>query len=98
MEIKLSLTVRERIYWFRFCLGIAAAFVCIAFNLTELWGIGFGLLLYLSSYLILRYVFKIGPERVGSESKLYSIGAGIYFITWNALWILLYTIISVTGQ
>lgn len=97
MLTKLSLDVKERIYWFRFFLGVAAALVCIAFNLTDLLGMGFGLLLYLSSYLIVRYVFKIGAERVGSESKLYSIGAGIYFITWNALWIFFYTLTNVKG-
>lgn len=85
------------IYWGRVGLAIVVAVLCTVLNLTDLLGISFGVFFYLISYLIIRYVLRIGPEDVGSETGLYSIGVGAYFIVWITAWTILYTIDAVSG-
>ena len=85
------------IYWGRVGLAIVSAVLCTVFNLTDILGITFGVYIYLVSYLVFRYVLRMKPEDVGSETGLYSIGVGAYFLVWLMAWIVLYTIVTVSG-
>jgi len=80
----------DLIYWTRLCLAIIAAFLCAIFKLDVI-GLAIGLFFYLLSYPLVRYILKIGPDKVDSESKLYTVGLVPYFLVWITLWVLLYT-------
>jgi hypothetical protein len=92
------------IYWARFGLGAAAGLaswvVTVLSGLTpakELWyntnaflnGITVALLVYLASYYVLKSVFS---SKVEKQSKIMSMGIGIYFFTWIVIWVLAFSI------
>lgn len=89
------------IYWSRLALGVIAA-VISAFVATMqdaaslsafMNGVTIALLLYLISY----YVFKAKfYSKVEKQTKIMTMGIGIYFISWLVFFILTYSIL--TGQ
>ncbi|MGB9914184.1 MAG: hypothetical protein ACPLIG_01320 [Candidatus Bathyarchaeales archaeon] len=89
------------IYWSRLVLGVIAA-VISAFVATMqdaaslsafMNGVTIALLLYLISY----YVFKAKfYSKVEKQTKIMTMGIGIYFISWLVFFILTYSIL--TGQ
>jgi hypothetical protein len=88
------------IYWLRVTLGIiAAAISAIVASLldpgsinTLLNCISVALLIYLISYYVLKAKFKNVVEK---QSKIMTMGIGMYFFTWIAFFVLFYTIIRV---
>jgi hypothetical protein len=96
------------IYWVRFGLGVAAGFASWVVTVLSglalskaLWyninaflnGITVALLVYLASYYILKSVFS---KKVEKQSKIMSMGIGIYFFTWIVTWVLVFSVW--TGQ
>lgn len=58
---------------------------------TFLNGVTIALLIYLITY----YVFKAKYRtQVEKQSKIMTMGIGIYFFTWLVVWLLLYTVIQ----
>lgn len=80
----------EKVYWSKAVLAVVAAFVCIIFNLTDFYGLGFGIGFYFASVLIYRYILNIWPNKISSLRQLYMIGVGAYFLTWIVLWSTIY--------
>lgn len=89
------------IYWIRLALGLvaglASAFVTLitgakpgAYDLnTFLNGLTIALLVYLLSY----YAIKAGfSSKVEKQSKIMSMGIGIYFFTWIFAWVFFFTL------
>lgn len=89
------------IYWIRLALGIIAAIISAfvatlqdasALN-TFLNGITIALLVYIISYYVLKAKFQ---NKVEKQSKIMSMGIGIYFIGWVLFFILFYSILAPT--
>jgi hypothetical protein len=86
------------IYWARLALGIIAALISalVATNLDVLdfttftTSLTIALLVYLLSYYALKAKFY---NKVEKQSKIMSMGIGIYFIAWAVFFILSYSII-----
>jgi len=86
------------IYWTRLALGIIAATISAfiatlqdASSLnTFLNGITIALLIYIISYYALKARFQ---NKVEKQSKIMSMGIGIYFLSWALFFILFYSIL-----
>jgi len=86
------------IYWTRLALGIIAALISALLATmqsevslyTFLNGITIALLVYIISYYALKAKFY---NKVEKQSKIMSMGIGIYFIAWAVFFILSYSII-----
>ena len=87
------------IYWTRLALGIVAAIISalVALNLDALdfttftTGLTLSLLVYLVSYYPLKAKFY---NKVEKQSKIMTMGIGMYFISWAVFFILSYSIIT----
>jgi hypothetical protein len=95
-----------KIYFARIGLGIVAAFICIGYGIatntitndpalfainTLTNGISLALITYLVSYYALKRMFAYQVEK---PQKIFTMGIGIYFITWLVFWIFLYTLVA----
>ena len=86
------------IYWTRLALGIIAAITSAliatmqdASSLnTFLNGVTIALLVYIISYYVLKSKFH---NQVEKQSKIMTMGIGIYFISWAVFFILSYSIL-----
>jgi hypothetical protein len=87
------------IYWARLGLGIVAAFLSallaamqgeLSFT-TFINGLTIALLVHLVSYYVFKATFKAKVEK---QSKIMTMGIGIYFFTWIVFMILFYTILK----
>ena len=87
------------IYWARLGLGIVAAILSALLAImqnelsytTFINGLTIALLVYLVSY----YVFKAKfAAKVEKQSKIMTMGIGIYFFTWIVFMILFYSILK----
>jgi hypothetical protein len=86
-------------YWARLCFGIVAAMLGALLATvagqtsftTFLNGLTIALLVYIVSY----YVFKTKfGAKVEKQSKIMTMGIGIYFFTWIVFMILFYSILT----
>jgi ABC-type transport system involved in multi-copper enzyme maturation permease subunit len=89
------------IYWTRFGIGVVAGvistFVSILSGIKPgvydvnsfLNGLTVALLVYLASYYIIKSMFS---SKVEKQSKIMSMGIGIYFFTWIVVWVFLFSI------
>lgn len=78
------------IYWSRVGFGILAALICVLLGIDNLLnGISVGLLVYITSYYILKGLFM---AKVENPTKVFTMGIGAYFLTWIVAWGLLYTL------
>ena len=86
------------IYWTRLALGIVAAIISalVAINLDALdfsaftTSLTIALMVYLVSYYPLKAKFY---NKVEKQSKIMTMGIGIYFIVWAVFFILSYSIL-----
>jgi threonine/homoserine/homoserine lactone efflux protein len=86
------------IYWTRLALGIIAALISALLATMQsevslysfLNAITIALLVYIISYYALKAKFY---NKVEKQSKIMSMGIGIYFISWAVFFILSYSII-----
>ena len=91
------------IYWARLALGVVAALISTFVTMLSgvepgvyelnsfLNGLTIALLVYLVSYYVLKSLFS---SKVEKQSKIMSMGIGIYFFTWIFAWVLFYSIWS----
>jgi len=87
------------IYWARLGLGIVAAVLSASLAAVQggltytsfLNGLTVALLVYLVSYYIFKAKFVTKVER---QSKIMTMGIGVYFFTWIVFLILFYTILK----
>jgi hypothetical protein len=85
------------IYWTRVALAIIAAAISTVITLTFgergistfLNGLTIALLVYLIAYYILKAKFS---SQIEKQSKIMTMGIGIYFFTWILAWVLMYSI------
>jgi hypothetical protein len=78
------------IYWSRVCFGVVAALFCALLGIKNLLnGMSVGILVYLSTYYVLKGLFITKVEK---PSKIFTMGIGAYFITWIVAWVLFYTL------
>jgi hypothetical protein len=86
------------IYWTRLALGVVAAIISalVALNMDALdfttftTSLTIALMVYLVSYYLLKAKFY---NKVEKQSKIMTMGIGIYFISWAAFFVLSYSII-----
>lgn len=94
------------VYWLRVAFGIIAALLCIGYGMaagsitnnpsefhwnTFLNGVSIALVVYILSYYVIKAVFMAKVEK---PQKLFTMGIGIYFLSWIVFWILLYTLFA----
>ncbi|MEM3577999.1 MAG: hypothetical protein QXX51_06030 [Candidatus Bathyarchaeia archaeon] len=94
------------VYWLRVAFGILAAVLCIGYGMaagsitsdaskfhwnTFLNGVSIALVVYILSYYVIKAFFMAKVEK---PQKLFTMGIGIYFLSWLVFWILLYTLIA----
>lgn len=87
------------IYWIRLILGLVAAIPSALLTLvrdelsftTFMNGLTIALLVYIISYYILKTRFLTKVEK---QSKIMTMGIGIYFFTWLVFWILIYSLLK----
>jgi len=87
------------IYWARLSLGIVAAILSTLLAIirdelsftTFMNGLTIALLVYLVSYYVFKAKFRAKVEK---QSKLMTMGIGIYFFTWIVFLILFYSILK----
>ncbi|MCW4007231.1 MAG: hypothetical protein NWF09_00865 [Candidatus Bathyarchaeota archaeon] len=87
------------IYWSRLALGIVAAvisaFVATMQNATSLSAFMNGVTIALIVYLTTYYAFKAKfYNKVEKQTKIMTMGIGIYFMSWLVFFILTYSIMS----
>jgi hypothetical protein len=88
----------QTIYWLRLGLGIVAALVCTGYAMVDtretmnvfMNGIMIAMVFYLITYYPIKSKFI---NKVEKPQKLFTMGIGIYFISWLVFWVLLYSII-----
>ena len=86
------------IYWSRVALAIVAAAISTVITImfgergisTFLNGITVALAAYLFSYYIFKAKFR---NQIEKQSKIMTMGIGIYFFTWILAWVLIYSIV-----
>lgn len=86
------LSILDKVYWMRVSLGVVAGTVAnFLFHADYLDGILIGILFYLASYYIGRYLWfkSITPENL---TKLYTQGLGSYIMLFLFTWLLLFTL------
>jgi hypothetical protein len=78
------------LYWSRVGLGISAAVICTLLRLDNfVSGLSFGILFYILTYYIFRRRFTTETEK---PSKIFTMGIGVYFMSWIVAWGLFYTL------
>lgn len=83
------------IYWSRVGFGVVAAFVCVLLRIDTypqplISGISIGLLVYILTYYILKWLFM---AKVENPTKVFTMGIGAYFLAWIVAWGLIHTLI-----
>jgi ABC-type uncharacterized transport system permease subunit len=78
------------LYWSRLGLGILAALTCTLLRLDDfISGLSLGILFYILTHYILKRRFATETEK---PSKVFTIGIGVYFMSWIVSWGLFYTL------
>ena len=87
--------VLDVIYWSRVGFGILAALICVllvdvnAIPNPIISGITVGILVYLITYYLLKWLFM---NKVEQASKVFTMGIGAYFLSWIVAWVLFLTV------
>lgn len=94
----------ESVYWLRFAFGILAAFLSAGYGVatneisaveftfyTFLNTMSIAIIIYALSYYYVKFRYAL---QVKNPRKLVTTGIGIYFLSWIAFWVLLYTVIA----
>ncbi len=94
------------VYVLRVVFGIVAALLATAYVIgigavSKTWsspnwsilfnGMSLAIILYIVSFYAIKRFFALKVEK---PQKLFTMGIGIYFLTWIVFWILMYTIIA----
>lgn len=49
---------------------------------------------YLLTYYVLRFGFRIDPNKLSRKSQILTLGIGTFFLTWILVWVLTFTILT----
>jgi hypothetical protein len=85
----------DKLYWLRIGLGVLGGVAAYrVFGVDYVNGLLVGVIFYLASYYLARYIWfrKLERQDVG---KIYSTGIGGYILVFLFTWILLFTLASV---
>lgn len=94
------------VYWLRFFLAVAAGFanylVFSALHVSELQlqelkmiiGIAIGLLIYLISIAIVKYLLRFGEAQLKGKNRYITLGGGTFIVVWIMVAVLLNTILG----
>lgn len=89
--------IENTIYWARCILGAILGLIFAAFWRPSfgplITAISIALLIFIISYYVI--VLILGEVRIaliGGKNKVYTIGIGIYFLSWIFFWIFFYTL------
>jgi len=93
-RVKASGRVRPStiVYWFRFALGATTALLLIALQVKGSIGIVAMIVVYVFSYLIVRYGLRYSETDLKGKNKAITLGIGTYIFSWAIVWVLLYTL------
>jgi len=80
------------VYWLRFVLALVAGGLCFALRLAGTEGLWVAIIVFLVSYLAVKYGFKYADKELKGKNKRVMIGIGTYIFIWAMVWILLYTL------
>jgi len=98
------MNLNEKLWWFRYFLAILASALTAYLTLTGFFqGFMIGafflaVAIYVLSYFIARYLWKIKPEQLPKKRDLALYGVFAYFIAWFVFWILFYTLAKIFGS
>ena len=94
----------ETVYWLRFAFGILAALLSAGYGVatneispieftfyTFLNTMSIAIIVYAVSYYYVKFRYTL---QVKNPRKLITTGIGIYFLSWIAFWVLIYTMIA----
>lgn len=94
----------EKVYWLRLAFGILAALLSAGYGIgtneispiefdfyTLLNTISIAIIVYALSYYYVKFRYTL---QVKNPRKLITTGIGIYFLSWIAFWVLLYTLVA----
>ncbi len=91
------------LYVARIGLGVVAAVISVLIDWARgaigIWDLSYlfnGITVALAVYLISYYAFKVMfRDKIEKQSKILSMGIGIYFFTWLMTWVLIYSILFI---
>jgi len=97
----------QQVYALRIVLGIVAAFLCLGYgfatgtiskdpnvntNITILLnGMSIAIITYIASHYVMRRHYALIVEK---PQKIFTMGIGVYFLSWIVFWVLFYTMIA----
>lgn len=92
------------VYCLRIVLGVVAALLCTGYVIAVgavsttdfginifMNGLSIAILTYIVSYYLMKGKFIVQVEK---PQKVFTMGIGIYFISWLVFWVLLYTMLA----
>lgn len=89
----------DKLWWFRYSFAIVAALISIYLTIlfpaspTLPWlALMVAIILYLLTYAIVKYGFRIKPESLPKKRDLAMMGVFAYFVAWFVFWVLFYTL------
>jgi len=88
------------VYWMRLLLAIAAGLTINLLHIdvmnfgdfTAFVGIGIGVVFYLFSVMLVRYVFRYGDEELRGKNRYITLGGGTFIFVWVMTSVLFYTL------
>jgi hypothetical protein len=98
----------QKVYWLRLVFGIVAALICAGYGFatgsittdassfkitTFLNNMSLAIIVYVISYFLIKNRFM---SKVDRPQKLFTMGIGMFFLSWIVSWVLLYTLLATT--
>lgn len=89
----------DKIWWFRYTFAIVASAISVYLNIlypastAVPWlALMVAIILYILTYAIVKYGFRIKPESLPKKRDLHLMGVFAYFVSWFVFWVLFYTL------
>jgi len=97
---KPSVKPSSMVYWMRFALAIVAAGVTQLLHidvanfgdLASIVGIGLGVMFYLFSIILVRYIFHYGEAELRGKNRDITLGGGTFIVLWIMVTVLFHTL------
>ncbi len=89
----------DKIWWFRYSFAILAAAISLYLNIlypaskaVPYIALMVAIILYILTYMIMKYGIKIKPESLPKRRDIALMGVFAYFVAWFVFWVLFYTL------
>lgn len=85
------------IYYTRLVTGIVMGVISTllyGFDNSGYSELSLAITVYLITYYILRFGFKIDPKKLTRKNQILTLGIGTFFLMWILVWVLTYTILK----